>query len=1149
MGPPQSKPPISRPPRQSFFGPPVKNNAIKSMSSLVGTGPKNPIRQSLSNRQEANGAEWRKKADAPAPPTIEENEDNVLATKLNGGPHGTELSGLAEYTPSPSFVERVESAHTMPTTQPGPRGGFEGRAATQREMEQLKAKIRILEKKRQEDRDTIKSVDTLKAEKDRFETIVQALQKKLQSSQLEISELRDKYTEAESRASQFDSKEGEHESEIENVMLDKEMAEERAEFLNAELQALKIKHEELELEADLLREQNIELSSVMSPEEKANAGLLSLEREKDRMKEALIALRDMSLQTESDLRNQVKDLERDLSELDGISTKHQDVIEKLTRSEATNKHLMEQLEAAESHEEVNLTLELERDGYVQEIKELRIQLEAVQEEVNVNDELERYHIETQKELQEELDMRQMLLNEEKHSSNEKSKIIEDQDYTLAKFRDLVSGLHTEINELRISRNISESEASEMNNKSRAIMDLNLKLQSSASKSQIKTIDIELDRLKAEELAQHLSIVQMFVPDSFAQESNPIMALMCFKRIKSKAAIVSFVLRDRSKAAQNLLNDDQFINFDVLEKLSWISTCCDRFISFMSSCTVQEFAGYQNAIYELEPVERAVNTWIEVLRRDELFTKDAAEELSGMIALLSDLAEKLITSGLQSKACELASRSTNVENLLDITTAELSQLANLVRSHVSDEAEDEEVMHFAKRMDQLTSKTRTMRSITMKVIKGVQSHMSDGLALTEPSWDTFLRGENFAKELAHLIRKIGEDLFLQICAVDQTESLTFAHMLDVITNSAKAFLQPTQTAQSDVNDGLSMIGTIVQHLHAEVDQMQYITTDLSNTAEFETRHAPWIIRSKELRERKVVPIETAEELKKLKAQVQDQILALNSKDRQLEEHSIKIELLESRTKDSRQYKTTIQTLEAEIETLRRAKTKADTDLEKMRDDHRVLAAQHENRTAELSALRKARVAGDQLPRLGNVAARDETAVLRLTAEIEYLTQELSSLQSVIRYMKRENRSLKIPLCSTSALHAWLDPSTLRRPRVSDKASFAAAESNDVFGRLLDLAASIKPVALQERDGKRNTSWRAVKSTSRYQVLEQREELEKWSEWKDDLLRRVRVAERGRANKNSVLKSLNLKESRKANGLDEPRTPTGGLHGVTILGSPP
>ena len=366
-----------------------------------------------------------------------------------------------------------------------------------------------------------------------------------------------------------------------------------------------------------------------------------------------------------------------------------------------------------------------------------------------------------------------------------------------------------------------------------------------------------------------------------------MALMCFKRIKSKAAIVSLVLRDRSKAAQTPLNEDQFTGFHVLEKLTWISTCCDRFISFMSGCAVEEFAGYQNAIYELEPVERAVNTWIEVLRRDEIFNKDAAEELSGMIALLSDLAEKLITPCLQSKACELVSRSTNVENLLDISTTELSLLANLVRSLVGDD------------VDQLTSKTRTMRSITMKVIKAVQSHMSDNLALTEPSWNIFLRVEDFANELAHLVRKIGEDVLLQATAVERTEPLTFAYMLDVITDSANAFLQPTQPIQSDVSDGLSTLGTIVQHLHAEVDQMQYVATNLSNTAEFETRSAPWIIRSKEVKGRKVVPVETAEELKKLKALVQDQIHALNAKDRQLEEHSIKIEHLESRTKDSRQ----------------------------------------------------------------------------------------------------------------------------------------------------------------------------------------------------------------------------------------------------------
>ena len=245
---------------------------------MVGTGRRNTLQHSLSERQQVNGAERRKLSDTPASPTIDEEEDDSLVTRLNGSAYYTEPPDAEEDTLSPRTVEGAETVRTMSTTHSGSRGGFEGRAATQREIEQLKGKIRILEKKRQEDRDKIKSVDVLKADKDRFETIVQALQKKLQSSQQEMSELREKYKEAESRAIQLESKEGEHESEIENALLDKEMADERAEYLNTELQALKIKHEELELETDVLREQNFELSSVMSPEEKANAGWLSLER-------------------------------------------------------------------------------------------------------------------------------------------------------------------------------------------------------------------------------------------------------------------------------------------------------------------------------------------------------------------------------------------------------------------------------------------------------------------------------------------------------------------------------------------------------------------------------------------------------------------------------------------------------------------------------------------------------------------------------------------------------------------------------------------------------------------------------------------------------------------------------------------------------
>jgi predicted nucleotidyltransferase len=100
----------------------------------------------------------------------------------------------------------------------------------------------------------------------------------------------------------------------------------------------------------------------------------------------------------------------------------------------------------------------------------------------------------------------------------------------------------------------------------------------------------------------------------------------------------------------------------------------------------------------------------------------------------------------------------------------------------------------------------------------------------------------------------------------------------------------------------------------------------------------------------------------------------------------------------------------------------------------------------------------------------------------------------------------------------------------------------------MATSVKPVALKERDARRITSWRAVKSTSRYQVLEQREELEKWSEWKDDLLKRVRVAMRDKGERRSFAKGLNLDPATKSIEVYGPGTPTPDSTVVTIVGSP-
>jgi dynactin 1 len=144
------------------------------------------------------------------------------------------------------------------------------------------------------------------------------------------------------------------------------------------------------------------------------------------------------------------------------------------------------------------------------------------------------------------------------------------------------------------------------------MDLNLQLQNSAAKMQLKTIDIELGRMRSEESLEHLSIIQMFVPDSYEAERTPVLTYLCLRRIRSKAALVTTLLRDRIKDRPHLVQDDPFPVFEAIERLCWVSSCCDRFLQYMSSCDPNELANFHNALYELEPVERTVSTWVESL---------------------------------------------------------------------------------------------------------------------------------------------------------------------------------------------------------------------------------------------------------------------------------------------------------------------------------------------------------------------------------------------------------------------------------------------------------------------------------------------------------------------------------------------------------
>ncbi|ODH49298.1 hypothetical protein GX48_04638 [Paracoccidioides brasiliensis] len=1033
----------------------------------------------------------------------------------------SEETGDSGYSNSPP-----ESSRPTPAPQaslgPSPHRSVSGTNPVLKEVEDLKTKLRVMEKKRVEDREKLKSLETLRSERDKFESIIQILQTKYQPQQQEIAQLRKQLKDAEARAEEAERLQDEHDSIVEMAALDREMAEEMCEAIKTEYEALKVKLEELELEVELLREENQELGQVMSPEEKSSQGWLQMERTNERLREALIRLRDMTQQQEADLRNQIKELEGELEDFTTIKANYEIAKEQLLISEANMEDLKQQVEALGAEEMIEELAEKNMQ-YQEQVNELKAVIEDLESLKEISDELEHNHIETEKQLQEEIDFRESVYLEQGRRIAQQEEVIEDLGYTLSKFRELVTNLQSDLEDMRVSQQLTETESTELTARSRAMMDLNMKLQASVSKAQMKTIEVELGRMAAEESAQHLEIMKLYLPEYFESERNPILALLRFKRVGFKASLMSTTVREKIPDATSTTSGDHnvFTAYEVLEKLTWIASLCDRFINFISSCSNEEFSTFEGALYELEPVERTLNSWIEGLKKNELNEKICAVELQRSIALLSHLAETLIPSNLESYADEIYMRSVMTQTYLEYAALSFSQLRTTLQAKLPPPSdEDEEAPFLYQKIDALGNQTRSGKIVAGKITRYLDDLKSRCLALTGDFADRFEKCEGAAREVAELARQLGENIVLLAGEEGRTEPITYA---EVAANMSRTvmflFQRSAASAESDDNNPLSIAANKLRILGAYLEEASDASSDLSQTVEFERHPAPWTIRAKELKSNKVISPDADEEIRRLKNEIHETSTALGAKDKAFEEQTIKIEHLESRMRDAGKKAALVKELESKFDTLQAKEQELMDIVEKQSADLQNMERERDDYRARLEKAKRASGSSGALLGADGVLTIDAAASSAVMRENESLRAEVANLQAAVRFLREDNRRANYmdpySVQRTNHMRAWLD-TPLVHPKIAadDKRAIynAASECQDVLTHLLKLTKESKLVDLKSTlpaDEASRLSWRPVKSTTRYQVLRQREEYEQWTQWKDEVARRERARARKEA----------------------------------------
>jgi hypothetical protein len=193
----------------------------------------------------------------------------------------------------------------------------EGPIDHSREVEDLKAKLRLLETKRIEDRRRIREFEAMKEAGGAFEKHKEKLQAKMTAMQEEIKSLRETLKRTETQLVELQNSVGESTEVLEMATLDREMAEERCEVLQLELDSLKERQEELVAENEYLKSENEEFIRGAGVGEggERTAGSLQLERQNERLKEALVRLRDITGDREAELKSEISALTEEIEQL------------------------------------------------------------------------------------------------------------------------------------------------------------------------------------------------------------------------------------------------------------------------------------------------------------------------------------------------------------------------------------------------------------------------------------------------------------------------------------------------------------------------------------------------------------------------------------------------------------------------------------------------------------------------------------------------------------------------------------------------------------------------------------------------------------------------------------------------------------------
>ncbi|KAK4049711.1 hypothetical protein OIV83_003986 [Microbotryomycetes sp. JL201] len=877
-----------------------------------------------------------------------------------------------------------------------------------REHEELQAKLRILEARRAEDRDRLRMLESLQEESQEWDKIKEKTKSKIAELAADVRELKRQNKEIEAERDDLSSKLEELQDQVELTLLDKEMAEEKHESLASSLEAMKEKCAELDVELNVLREENARMTGEGEAEiarhsdeggAQSHLAFVQLRKQNERLREALLRMRDLTSQSEAESKRKIADLEKELTLTSDLQSMYENNVVELERAEAHIEDLKAQLDDALGAEDLLEQLTERNLNLSERIDEMKAVVEDLEALKELNDELEESHVETERQMQEELDVKEMQVRQLIQRSESLEDSVAEYENTIGQFRELVSVLQSDIEQIRQQQETRETESQTLTSQSQAMLNLNMKLQSTVMKSQVKAIELELRKLDALQATERLDIIRPYLSSTFVDEdAGAVDALLFFERVAFKADLISSTIEQQHNISESLTTVVPEAVISACEARATLANYAGlgrRFAGTMRRCDAEIFVQLGRVYNEVAPTEKRLDMFIDALRKESLRESDCKQEITGLIAQF----EHLFELHLHGTALELAERQFAYVSIIDLDFDTIAAATGFAKQTVAtlqrdadvstDSGEDDLDATFYTPLQNLVNQARTAKAVSKKLYRRMQdlAGSSSALALEHAAaFETLaFNSSTIATAVTKLANKISE-----YCSTIRfsREPVQLSSLQRIAAEIASSELGK-QSARP-----LEEVHGLLFQLTQDVSTTLTVAQEQSHVVRLDY-DPPWLARVALMQSRASVNVDAERKLAQLNEEVRDLVREARTKEQLHQESLVKIELMEKRMGETKKQQEAMAELQAELAKSKKQERTYEEAIETLQGD---LDAMEQ----ELSKLKQN---GAAIEKPGGTRRVDEPVAFEGNMDTVYLIEQIESLRGAVRFLRQENAFIK------------------------------------------------------------------------------------------------------------------------------------------------